>query len=80
MKKTILRLSVLCLNVLVACSGTPQSEINAKLASTAPGVWQSRLLIYRDEDISYVGVSARIDMNGQRIAELWRGDAHMLPM
>jgi hypothetical protein len=77
MRKTPLYISSLCLIGLIGCSGVPQAEINTKLASTATEPGKSRLLIYRDEDIAYMGVSARIDMNGQRITELWRGDAYV---
>jgi hypothetical protein len=77
MKNMSLSIGFFCVSVLMGCSGIPQDEINSKLSDTAPVPGKTRLVIYRDEDMAYMGVSARIDMNGQRIAELWRGDVYV---
>lgn len=64
--------------VLVALSGC---------ATTHPGVVQSpsavvappgkaKIVITRNSDALFMGVQARIDVNGARVAELWRGESY----
>ncbi|MDX2027197.1 MAG: hypothetical protein SFW62_01025 [Alphaproteobacteria bacterium] len=70
-------LSVIVLCGLAGCAGgVPADAIQTKLASTPPVSGKSRLVIYRDTDMTYMGVTARVEVNGQKVAELWRGDAY----
>ena len=56
-------------------------------ATTHPGVVQSpdtvlaplgkaKVVITRNTDSMFMGLQARIDVNGERVAELWRGESY----
>jgi hypothetical protein len=77
MGRTPLIIGLLCLNFLVGCSGLPH-DADAKLDATALVPGKSRILVYRHEDNAYIATSARIDVNGVRIIELWRGEAYVV--
>lgn len=73
-----MRFSALVLVLLGALSGC---------ATTHPGVVQSpaavlippgkaKVVITRNTDALFMGVQARVDVNGERVTELWRGESY----
>jgi hypothetical protein len=76
MKNGPLCLTLICLCALTGCSWLP-SNASARLDQTPLISGKSRFLVYRDNDMGYYkSVSARVDINGQRVNELWHGEAY----
>ena len=56
---------------LAGCAGT-QGQMPLTAASVPAG--KSQLVVTRSTDMMYIAAAARIDINGMRAANLWRGD------
>lgn len=58
--------------VLAGCATQPQQK------ATAPTAVPGKVLIYieRDRSLLFLGVAARVDVNGKRVADLWRGETY----
>lgn len=52
--------------------GTPQAS---KSAAVLTG--KAKIVMTRNSDVLFLGVKAAVDVNGQRVAELWRGESHV---
>lgn len=63
---------------LFGCANTPSSSLDAAILAplhepASPG--KSNIDIYRTEDLLYMAAKATVDINGERVAELWRGES-----
>lgn len=62
------------LSILFGCA-SHQGVVPSPSAVSVPK-GQSKLSISRNSDFMFIGVQARVDVNGVRVAELWRGESY----
>lgn len=57
------------------CASTPVVPTQTQaLAVVPPG--KAKIVLMRNMDALFLGVKAAVDVNGIRVAELWRGESH----
>jgi len=57
------------------CATTHPSVVQSPSSIPVPS-GKSKLVITRNTDALFLGVQARIDVNGERAVELWRGESY----
>lgn len=68
-------LALIMLGVLSGCATTHPRVIQSPSTILVPP-GKAKLVITRNTDALFMGVQARIDVNGERVAELWRGESY----
>ena len=63
------------LGALSGCATTHPGVVQSPSAVVAPP-GKTKIVITRNTDALFLGVQARIDLNGERVAELWRGESY----
>lgn len=70
--------ALVILSVLFGCA-SHQGVVQSPSAVSVPK-GQSKLVISRSSDFMFIGVQASIDVNGVRVAQLWRGEGYATAM
>ena len=70
---TLLKSLVVLLTITLSAYAHAPSSMAPLHETAKPG--KSKIDIYRTEDALYLGVEARVEINGERVAELWRGES-----
>ena len=60
---------------LSGCATTHPGVVQSPSAVVAPP-GKAKVVITRNSDFLFMGVQARIDVNGERVVELWRGESY----
>ena len=68
-------LVLIMLGALSGCATTHPGVVQSPSTVLAPP-GKAKLVITRNTDALFMGVQARIDVNGERVAELWRGESY----
>lgn len=63
------------LAALSGCATTDVGRVQSPSAVIVPP-GKAKVVITRNSDSMFMGVQARIDLNGERVAELWRGESY----
>ncbi len=66
---------IVILVALSGCATTHPGVVQSPSAVVAPP-GKAKVVITRNSDALFMGVQARIDVNGERVAELWRGESY----
>lgn len=72
-------LAIVMLSTLLGCATTHPGVVQSP-SSILASKGQAKLVITRNTDALFLGVQARVDVNGERVAELWRGDSYAVAM
>lgn len=64
---------------LSGCAAKHPNVVQSSMSVTVPQ-GHGKLVITRNSDMLFMGVPVRIDVNGQRAVELWRGETYAAPI
>ena len=68
-------LASVLLGILSGCATTHPGVVQSPSAISVPQ-GKAKLVITRNTEALFLGVQARVDVNGERVAELWRGESY----
>jgi len=68
-------LSLFLLGILSGCATTHSGVVQSPSTISVPS-GKAKLVVTRNTDALFLGVQARVDVNGERVVELWRGESY----